>query len=102
TPRSAHSACRASRAWPMLPSGAGSSSVNSALSCATVSGWLLASRAASTMRLISCGSMRVLWRDGVASTRAGVVRVGVDVVVELAGELERGVGRTVDGQRLDV
>src|SRR5690606_8395357 len=41
----------------MLPSGAGSSSGNRPCSCTVVSGWLAASRAASTMRLIRIGSI---------------------------------------------
>src|SRR5690606_21130853 len=43
----------------MLPSGAGSSSGNRACSCTAVSGWLAASRAASTMRLIRIGSIGI-------------------------------------------
>src|SRR5690606_2473751 len=70
---------------------------------ATVSGWLAASSAASTMRLISCGSMCVLLREaGGDSVRRAVVGDGVVVFVELAGELQRRPVLAGQGQRLDV
>src|SRR3546814_14276336 len=41
----------------MLPSGAGSSSGNRACNCTAVSGWLAATSAASTLRLLLLGSL---------------------------------------------
>src|SRR5690606_4918582 len=107
-PRPSLSACSAASAAWMLPSGAGSSSVNSAASWATPSGWLDASRAASTIRLMSCWSMRRClagWNGGAAwmaaAREASVGGVG-GRVVEFAGELQRLVGRARAGQRLEV
>src|SRR5690606_21410313 len=87
------------------PSGGCSSSGNSPCSWATVSGWLAASSAASTMRVISAWSRRdpvlcpVLGAMRGAGSGAGAV---AGLVVDLAGEAGRGVLAGFRRERLHV
>src|SRR5690606_9980647 len=84
TPRSAHAACRLSSARAMAPAGSASSSVNSAASWAGLSGWLDASSAASTIRVICVWSMLIRFLPGPRPSICA--RVVGGFVIELAAE----------------
>src|SRR5690349_12726007 len=85
----------------MLPSGAGSSSGKRPLSWTTVSGWLAASRAASTMRVIRVWSMGSVRGSVMGGGVVGCGIVGGVGVVEFAAQVERRVA-VAGRQRLHV